>query len=225
MVSFLFYLDNISSIFQDFFLHTNMLFSRYMDALIKIFQATNGDIRLRLIRFFLANPKANFKLDDIEFNTKVRRSYLKKDLTLLTNAGFLDKGLENKNTSIYKLNHNFPYNSTLYDLVFDFQSLDKSAILSRFKKIGRIKLFSFTGVFIDDQDVDLDILVVGDNLKAKEVSKVLNEMDALFASKLRILVIDLEEFDYRKKMFDRFLHIVLDSERITLIDKVSDRVI
>ena len=47
----------------------------------------------------------------------------------------------------------------------------------------------------------------------------------MFASKLKILIIDLEEFDYRKKMFDRFLHLILDSERITLIDKVSDRVI
>jgi hypothetical protein len=33
---------------------------------------------------------------------------------------------------------------------------------------------------------------------------------------------DLEEFDYRKKMFDRFLHMVLDGKRITLIDKLGD---
>ncbi len=196
-----------------------------MDPLIKIFQAGNGDVRLRLLRFFLANQQHDFKLNDIEFNTKIKKTNLKKDLNLLNTVGFLDKYIENKTIPSYKLNSSFSYNQSLYNLVFDFQSLDKNAIVNRFKKIGRIKLFSFTGVFINDQDVDLDILVVGDNLKTKEVTKVLQEMDALFASKLRINIIDIEEFDYRKKMFDRFLHNVLDSHRITLIDKVSDRVI
>lgn len=196
-----------------------------MDPLVKIFQAGNGDIRLRILRFFLANPKDSFKLDDIEFNTKVKKAYLRKDLNVLLGTNFLEKSLENKNTSVYKLNPNFKYNQSLSELVFDFQSLDKEMILKRFKKIGRLKLFSFTGVFIADNNTELDLLVVGDNLKPKEITKVINEMNALFASQLRILVMDLEEFDYRKKMFDRFLHIVLDSERITLIDKISDRVI
>lgn len=196
-----------------------------MDPLVKIFQTNNGDIRLRLLRFFLANPKEDFKLNDIEFNIKIKRANLKKDLNILNSVGFLDKYIENKTIPSYKLNPNFAYNQSLYDLVFDFKSLNKEAILSRFKKIGRIKLFSFTGVFIDNQDVELDILVVGDNLKTKEVTKVIQEIEAMFASKLRVNVIDIEEFDYRKKMFDRFLHIVLDSNRITLIDKVSDRVI
>lgn len=196
-----------------------------MDPLVKIFQANNGEVRLRILRFFLANRKESFKLDDVEFNTKCRRDALRKDLLSLTNAGFLDRSLDSKNNSVYKLSPNFKYADTLNSLVFDFKSLSKEAILNRFKKIGRIKLFSFTGVFIDDNDIDLDILVVGDVLKPKEITKVLGEINAMFASKLRILVIDIEEFDYRKKMFDRFLHLVLDSDRITLVDKVSDRVI
>ncbi len=196
-----------------------------MDPLIKIFQANNGDIRLRILRFFLVNKKDSFKLDDVEFNIKCRRDTIKKDLLFLSNNGFLDRYLDNKNNSVYKLNNNFKYINTLESLVFDFKSLDKDAILNRFKKIGRIKLFSFTGVFIDNNDVELDILVVGDVFKPKEITKVLAEMDAMFASKLRILIMDIEEFDYRKKMFDRFLHLVLDSDRITLVDKVSDRII
>lgn len=196
-----------------------------MDPLTKIFQSNNGEVRLRILRFFLVNRKDSFRLDDIEFNIKCRRDSIKKDLVILTNSGFLERYLDNKNISVYRLNNNFKYINTLNNLVFDFKSLDKDAILARFKKIGRIKLFSLTGVFIDNDDVDLDILVVGDVLKQKEITKVLGEMSAMFASKLKILIIDLEEFDYRKKMFDRFLHLILDSERITLIDKVSDRVI
>lgn len=196
-----------------------------MDPLVKIFQSGNGEVRLRILRFFLVNKKEAFKLDDIEFNIKSKREAIKKDLLILNNIGFLDRYIDNKNNSSYKLNINFKYINALENLVFDFKSLDKEAILNRFKKIGRIKLFSFTGIFIDDNDIDLDILVIGDVLKQKEITKVLAEMNASFAGKLRILIMDIEEFDYRKKMFDRFLHLVLDSDRITLIDKISDRVI
>ncbi len=195
-----------------------------MDPLAKIFQSGNGDIRLKVLRFFLVNDKDTFSIDDVEYNIKSRRDPLKKDLLFLSNIGFLDRYLDNKNNSLYKLNINFEHIKTLYNLVFDFTNIDKKIILDKFKKIGRIKLLSFTGIFINDGDVELDILVVGDNLKQKEINKVLSDLNSTFASKLRILIMDVEEFDYRKKMFDRFLHIVLDSDRITLIDKLSDRV-
>lgn len=195
-----------------------------MDPLAKIFQANNGEVRLKVLRFFLANQKDFYSLDDIEFNTKSKRETLKRDILFLTNIGFIERYLDNKNSSIYKLNPNFEYSDTLFDLVFDFKSLDKKIILDKFKKIGRIKLFTFGGIFTDNTDIDIDLLVVGDVLKDKEINKVTTELNATFAGKLRVLVMDIEEFDYRKKMFDRFLHLILDSERITLVDKLSDRI-
>ncbi|MEA4910583.1 hypothetical protein SDC9_07932 [bioreactor metagenome] len=194
-----------------------------MDSLVKIFQANNGDVRLKVLRFFLVNDKESFSIDDVEFNTKTRRDPLKKDLLFLAGAGFLERRLE-KNTSVYRFNQNFEYKEALYNLVFDLKNLNKKIILDKFKKIGRIKLFSLTGVFIEDTDIDLDILVVVDILKPKEANKITAELDATFASKLKVLIMDIEEFNYRKKMFDRFLHLVLDSQRITLIDKLSDKI-
>lgn len=195
-----------------------------MDPLSKIFQATNGEVRLKILRFFLANQDDSFKIDEIEKSTKVKRESLKRDILFLNNLGFLERLVDSKNNSFYQINSNFEYKDALFDLVFDFKHINKKFILDKFKKIGRIKLFSFTGIFIDDGDVGVDILVVGDNLKEKEMAKVVSELNAIFASKLRVLIIDIEEFDYRRKMFDRFLHLVLDSNRITLIDKISDRI-
>ena len=105
-----------------------------MDPLTKIFQSNNGEVRLRILRFFLVNRKDSFRLDDIEFNIKCRRDSIKKDLVILTNSGFLERYLDNKNISVYRLNNNFKYINTLNNLVFDFKSLDKDAILARFKK-------------------------------------------------------------------------------------------
>lgn len=194
-----------------------------MDPLVKIFQANNGDVRLKLLRFFLANDKEYFKIDDVEFNTKAKRDILRRELLLLTNAGFLERALDNKNASVYRLNSTFEHKDTLYNLVFDFKNINKKSILDKFKKAGKIKLFSLTGIFIDDSDLEVDVLVVVDTLKPKEINKIITELNALYASKLRLLIMDLEEFNYRKKMFDRFLHLVLDSERVTLVDKIGDK--
>lgn len=196
-----------------------------MDQLTRVFQSNNGEIRLKLLRLFLENKKTIFNIEEIENTIKAKRDLIRKDLTNLFNIGFLDKYIDTKSVSSYKLNINFGYIDSLYDLVFDFKSIDKNIILARLKKVGRLKLLTFTGIFIDREDIDLDILVVGDNLKQKEIEKILTEFKALFTSKLKISIIDIEEFDYRKKMFDRFLHIILDSNRITLLDKVSDRVL
>jgi len=193
-----------------------------MDPLVKIFQSKNGDVRLRLLRFFLVNSEEAYKIDEIEFNTKLRRVSLTSDLQALVKVGFIEIVAITKTTRAYQLNQEFKYNDALYNLVFDFKSLDKEAILEKIKKIGRLKLVTFTGIFIDEEDIEVDLLIVGDNLKPREVNKFLEEMNASFAEKLRVVVMDIEEFDYRKKMFDKFLHIVLDSNRITLLDKISD---
>lgn len=193
-----------------------------MDSLSKIFQSNNGEIRLRTLRFFLANQGDTFDIDDIVEKTKVRKNNLRKELTFLFNIGFLEKFIDGRGSSSFRLDSNFEYTDTLFSLVFDFKSINKKTILDKFKKIGRIKLFSLTGVFTDDLDTEVDILVVGDNLKQKEINRVVSDLNSIFASKLRLLIMDLEEFDYRKKMFDRFLHMVLDGKRITLIDKLGD---
>lgn len=193
-----------------------------MDSLSKIFQSNNGEIRLRILRFFLANQRDTFDIDDIVEKTKVRKNNLRKELTFLFNIGFLEKFIDGRGSSSFRLDSNFEYTDTLFSLVFDFKSINKKTILDKFKKIGRIKLFSLTGVFTDDLDTEVDILVVGDNLKQKEINRVVSDLNSIFAYKLRLLIMDLEEFDYRKKMFDRFLHMVLDGKRITLIDKLGD---
>jgi predicted transcriptional regulator len=193
-----------------------------MDSLPKIFQSNNGEIRLRVLRFFLANDEDTFSVDEIVEKTKVRKTNLRKELSFLFNAGFLEKFIDSRGAGSFRFDANFEYKNTLFDLVFDFKSINKKIILDKFKQIGRIKLFSFSGVFTDDLDTEVDILVVGDNLKQKEINRVVMDLNSLFASKLRLLIMDIEEFDYRKKMFDRFLHMVLDGKRITPIDKLGD---
>lgn len=194
-----------------------------MDSLSKIFQSNNGEIRLKVLRFFLVNQKEYSSIEDLEEKTKVKKDKLRKELLLLTNANFIDKYIDNKGTNLFKLNENFEYKDSLFELVFDFYNMNRNVLVDRLKKIGRIKLFYFTGVFVNDIDSDIDILLIIDNVKPKEMNKVVSDINATFANKLRILIMDIEEFNYRYKMFDRFLRLILEGKKIVVVDKLSDQ--
>lgn len=195
-----------------------------MDSLIKIFQAENGDIRLKTLRFFLANNSGSFKINEIEALTKIRKDKIKKELSFLFSAKFLNRSSSSKGGPSYRLNQDFEHNKVLYSLVFDFEKINKKIILDKLKKIGRIKLFYFTGLFLGEADAEVDILIVADNIKTKEMNKALSELNSSFASKIRILIMDVEEYKYRYKMFDRFLRLILDGNKIVAIDKFSSEV-
>ena len=194
-----------------------------MDSLSKILQSNNGEIRLKVLRFFLVNQKEYSSIEDLEEKTKVKKDKLRKELLLLTNANFIDKYIDNKGTNLFKLNENFEYKDSLFELVFDFYNMNRNVLVDRLKKIGRIKLFYFTGVFVNDIDSDIDILLIIDNVKPKEMNKVVSDINATFANKLRILIMDIEEFNYRYKMFDRFLRLILEGKKIVVVDKLSDQ--
>ncbi|MFO0743475.1 MAG: hypothetical protein U0469_00250 [Candidatus Paceibacterota bacterium] len=192
-----------------------------MDSLIKIFQSGNGEIRLKILRFFLANADNSFKMDEIEERTKIKRDKIKKEVAFLSGSSFLDRVVDGKGYSSFRLNNNFEHKEALYDLVFDFQNINKKLIIDKLKKIGRIKLLYFTGVFVNDVDADIDIVIVADNMKQKEINRAISDLNSIFANKLRLLIMDVEEFDYRYKMFDRFLRLVLEGRKIVIVDKLA----
>ncbi|MBP7250633.1 MAG: hypothetical protein KA986_00460 [Aliarcobacter sp.] len=195
-----------------------------MDSLIKIFQSESGDIRLKTLRFFLANNNNSFSLLDVEEGTRIRKDKLKKELAFLSLSKFLIKNNHTKGGSSYKLNQDFEHKEALYSLVFDFENMNRKIIIDKLKKIGRIKLFYFTGLFLNDTDTEVDILIVADNIKPKEMHKALLDLNSLFASKIRVLIMDVEEYNYRYKMFDRFLRLVLEGKKIVVIDKFASEI-
>jgi hypothetical protein len=109
-----------------------------------------GTDRVKIMRFFLHNEEAILSLHDISEKTKSKSLLVRKELTALSAMGFIEKkksktyvsvGTGKKSTSKvkeivgFKLNPDFPHIQALKDLLFDFQSLDKKELASRFKLI------------------------------------------------------------------------------------------
>lgn len=199
-----------------------------------------GTDRVKIMRLFLHNEEVNFSLHEISEKTKSKSVIVRKELTSLVGIGFIEK----KKTKTYstggngrkavskvkeiigfKLNSSFPHNQALKELLFDFQLLDKKELASRFKPIGRIKLFIVSGVFIGELKSRVDILIVGESIKRPKAEKIFDSLSAELGREVVYAIMDGEEYEYRYKMYDKFLRDIIDRPHEAVIDKIKEKVL
>ncbi len=195
-----------------------------------------GAERVKIMRFFLHHEDNVISLHDISEKTKSKSAVVRKELTALAAIGFIEKkrtktvvttGTGKKSSSKikevngYKLNPFFPHNQALKDLLFDFQSLDKRELASRFKLIGRIKLFVVAGVFVGDPKSRVDVLLVGEAIKRPKAEKVFELLSAELGRDVVYSIMDVEEYEYRFKMYDKFVRDIMEMQNEIVVDKIK----
>lgn len=197
-----------------------------------------GTERVKIMRFFLHHDEDVASLHDIAEKTKSRSPIARKELTALSSIGFIEKkrtktvvttGTGKKSTSKikevngYKLNPLFPHNKALKELLFDFQAIDKRELASRFKLVGRMKLFIVAGVFIGDTKSRVDVLLVGESINRAKAEKVFEQLAAELGREVIYSIMDVEEYEYRYKMYDKFVRDIVEMEHETVVDKLKGK--
>jgi hypothetical protein len=194
-----------------------------------------GSERVKVMRFFLHHEDQLFSSVEVAEKTKTKSVSLKKELAALTAMGFLERkrakmvvsGEGKKKTSRvkevngYKLSEEFPHNEALKELLFDFQLVDKKELATRFKTLGRIKLFIVAGIFINDPKSRLDILVIGEAIKRPKAEKIFEGISAEVGRDVVYSIMDVEEYEYRIKMYDKFIRDVLEMPHEKVVDKIT----
>lgn len=187
------------------------------------------------MRFFLHHEDQLFAANDVIEKTKSKSVSAKKELTALAAMGFIEKkrakmvvttGAKQKTSRIkevngYKLNGEFPHNEALKELLFDFQLVDKKELASRFKTLGRIKLFVVAGIFINDPKSRLDILLIGEAIKKPKAEKIFEGISAEVGREVIYSIMDVDEYEYRIKMYDKFIRDVMEMPHEKVVDKIS----
>lgn len=190
------------------------------------------------MRFFLHHEDQLFAAADVVEKTKSKSVSAKKELTALAAMGFIERkrakmvvtSSDKKKTSRvkevngYKLNTEFPHNEALKELLFDFQLVDKKELASRFKALGRVKLFIVAGIFINDPKSRLDILLIGEAIKKPKAEKIFEGISAEVGRDVVYSIMDVEEYEYRIKMYDKFIRDVIEMPHEKVIDKISKEV-
>jgi len=202
----------------------------------------NSQARVKIIRLFLFNQELAYDFKDICNKSKVKKHEAKKELSLLQKAGLI------KTRSFYKtiikkkgpsrgragkklveskkkekgwcLDSSFSYMKALRELLLSTESLERANIVKKLSSAGKLKFVLVAGVFIQDPDSRLDMLVVGDNIRKSTIEKSIKDIESEIGKELAYAYFDTEDFKYRLGMYDKLVRDALDYPHKILLDKI-----
>jgi hypothetical protein len=111
--------------------------------------------------------------------------------------------------------------SALKQLLMNTQSLEGGDIVKRLSKAGKLKLVIVAGVFIQDPQSRVDILVVGDRISKNVLDKVVKNIESEIGKELTYAYFDVQDYQYRFQMYDKLIRDILDYPHDVLLDKIK----
>ncbi len=204
------------------------------NALEKLF---GSSARVKIIRLFLSNSENLFSLEDVSRRAKVLTPVARRELSLFKGIGLIkqkeqivDKPFKLKDGTIkikkkkfngYFLNALFPFVHALRNLVINAAPVDKEAMIKEINTIGRIKLVVFSGIFTNNENSRVDLLLVGDAIKETKLDKVLKNIEAEIGKEIVYAVFKTDDFMYRLGMYDRFIRDILEYPHEKAVNKLN----
>lgn len=203
-----------------------------MDILAKLF---GSSARVRLMRLFLMNTEEVFDKTEMGKRSKISGDTLRREIKLLEDVGLIksrvvvkmrpkrsgkDGALEKKKVTGYGLDVSFPYLTPLKSLVTEI-ALGKEDVAGRFRNCGQMKLIIVAGIFIDESDSRVDILIVGDKLKKPAIEGVLRRLEAELGKELTYGIMETPDFEYRFGIYDKFIRDVIDYPHLVVLNKLN----
>jgi len=135
------------------------------------------------------------------------------------------KGIEpktrTKRSNGWVLNPKFPFVDPLRKLLIESDLIESSKLVQKFKKAGRIKLLVLSGIFMHQEDLPIDILVVGEHLSRAKLDKIFRDIESEIGKELRYAIFETDEFKYRLDMFDKLILDVFSNDHERVVNNME----
>ena len=204
-----------------------------MEILAKLFGSIT---KVKLMRLFLFNEEQAYSFLELAERTRSSDKDIKKELLILVNIGLLKKKHISREISIkkgkkvqlkkiqdigYQLEQKFPYLQALKNLLITVSLHADDKLVKKFTGIGRIKLFLASGVFIQEWDTRVDLLIVGDDMNFTRLDSVIKSIESEIGKEITYSAFETSDFEYRYGMHDRLIRDIIDFPHSTLVDKLE----
>ena len=198
-----------------------------MDKLEKLF---GGQAKLKIMKLFLLNPETVFEPEEIRKRANVNIKSARQVVTLLSGIGLIKKhvftqakkkGGGTKKVNGWMLDSTFPYLRPLQELLVYTSAFTVSDVKKRFINHGQLKLLIVSGVFIQEWDSRLDLLIVGDSLKRPAIGSAIKVLESEVGRELRYSIFNTSDFQYRLTMCDKLIRDVLDYPHQKAVNKLE----
>lgn len=187
----------------------------------------DSPVKVRLLRLFFRSQNNAFAVDEVSAKIQKNIQSVKKEIDSLMEIGLLvakkgrKKPKEKKPGLYYFANPNFEFYQELRTLVLKSAPTTKEKLLHYLTKLGRIKLAIISGVFLNCDNSRVDLFLVTNKLNESKLKSFLKEIEAEVGREIEYAFMNVEEFNYRSGMFDRFLIDVLERPHEKLINKLN----
>lgn len=207
----------------------------YMETLATLF---GSEQKVKILRLFLFNSDEVFDNKDVKEKTRVSIATVRKMTKKFEKIGLLKKKKfrkkikksrgrgrqpEWKNEWVqgYTLDRSFPFLPMLHKMLVNNSPFTSKEIIGKFEKAGKIKLILVSGVFIQEWDSRLDLMIVGAGLKTKMIDKTVAKMESEIGKELTYAVFEEPEFFYRLNVYDKLVRDVIDYPHEIIVDKLN----
>lgn len=192
-------------------------------------QLFGSKTRVKLLKLFYSNPNRSYFVREITRKIGEQINSVRRELSNLLSIGIITSDNTN-NKLYYEVNQNFEYYEPLKQIFGGGPAPtdggattitvteEKSGPAADLRSIGHIELAILTGQFTRDNTAGVDFLVVGD-VNPNALQKYVDEMEARENKAIRYAVMDLDDFQYRQQIRDRFATAIKRAKKQILVDK------
>ena len=161
-----------------------------------------SETKIKLLLKFFLNPKTKGYLRQLSSEFNESTNGIRVELNKLEEAKILTSEFKGRN-KIYKANPSHPLFNELRNIVLKSTGIDK-VISNIINKVGDVKIAFIRGDYASGKDSGLiDLVIVGENLNNKEITRVKNKTEKLINRKISILLLTPVEYKNLKSNFDK----------------------
>lgn len=202
-----------------------------MDTLTKLF---GNATKVKVIKQFVFNKETPFDVQIIALRTKETATKVRAEISLLEKMDLIKRKVffktvtrkrGGKKTSVrvksngWILNENFEFILPLQSFLVSLNHLNPKYIVRKLNRGGVMKLIIISGIFIQNPESRIDLLVVGDHLKKGVIDSAIKTIESEIGSEIRYAVFETADFMYRYGLYDKLVRDILDFPH----DKISNK--
>jgi len=193
-------------------------------------------VRVKIMRLFLFNKDSVFDVEQVALRVAERPSAATAVIAELAKVGLVRKRMFVKavvkkvrgkkvekrvKASGWGLDETFKYLRPLQNLLIQIGPLEEGELMKRVKKAGKLKFVATSGIFVQNWESRLDLILVGDNLRLSTIDRAIHSMETEIGREIRYSAFETRDFAYRLSMHDKLIRDVLDFPHHVLVDKVG----
>jgi hypothetical protein len=189
-----------------------------METLSKLF---GSEAKVKIMRLFLFNPETVFDVAEISKRTNENPTKVRKEINLLQKTNLVKHHAMRSGKNGFALNNQFAYLLPLQNFLINIEPLQPKEIVRRIGKLGAVKLLLVAGVFIQNPESRVDMLIVGDHVKKAGLEHAMKNLESEIGKELRYSYFTTEDFNYRNGMCDKLIRDILDYPHKKLVNKLG----